>query len=134
MNFQSCMEMIVNEWDIVAVRQLGRNVAKELGFNTVDQARITTAISELARNIFLHAGEGKMYIEKVLLNGKKGLKIIAVDEGPGMKDVRQALEDGYSTSGGLGAGLPGVKRLMDEFEIDSDIDKGTIVTAIKWLR
>ncbi len=62
------------------------------------------------------------------------MKIIAVDEGPGMKDVRQALEDGYSTSGGLGAGLPGVKRLMDEFEIDSDIDKGTVVTAIKWLR
>lgn len=133
MEFQSCVK-IINEWDIVAARQLGRNVAKELGFGSVDQARITTAISELARNIYLYAGEGKIAIEKVEKNGKSGMKIIAADEGPGIKDIRKVMEDGYTTSGGLGAGLPGVKRLMDEFDIDSVPEKKTTITATKWLR
>lgn len=86
MEFQSCVK-IINEWDIVAARQLGRNVAKELGFGTVDQARITTAISELARNIYLYAGQGTVCIDKVFEEGKSGLKIIAVDEGPGIQDI-----------------------------------------------
>ncbi|MBD8006750.1 anti-sigma regulatory factor [Bacillus norwichensis] len=133
MELQSFVK-IINEWDIVAVRQLGRNAAKELGFGVVDQARITTAISELARNIFLYAGDGKVTINKVLLDGKKGLKIVAEDEGPGIEDIRKVMEDGYSTSGGLGAGLPGVKRLMDEFDVQSQVGKGTVITAIKWLR
>ncbi|ONK23509.1 anti-sigma regulatory factor [Siminovitchia sp. FSL H7-0308] len=133
MELQSFVK-ISNEWDIVAVRQLGRNAAKELGFGVVDQARITTAISELARNIFLYAGEGKVWIEKEFLDGKKGLKIIAQDQGPGIEDIRRVMEDGYSTSGGLGAGLPGVKRLMDDFNIESEPGKGTVVTAVKWLR
>ncbi|MGE8081928.1 anti-sigma regulatory factor [Peribacillus loiseleuriae] len=133
MEFQSCVK-IINEWDIVAARQLGRNVAKELGFGTVDQARITTAISELARNIYLYAGRGSVCIEKEYVNGKSGMKIIASDEGPGIQDIRKAMEDGYTTSGGLGAGLPGVRRLMDEFDIDSFPSKGTKVTAIKWIR
>ncbi|MBM7717573.1 serine/threonine-protein kinase RsbT [Bacillus thermophilus] len=133
MELQSFVK-ISNEWDIVAVRQLGRNAAKELGFGVVDQARITTAISELARNIFLYAGEGKIWIEKEFLDGKKGLKIIAQDQGPGIEDIRRVMEDGYSTSGGLGAGLPGVKRLMDDFNIESELGKGTVVTAVKWLR
>jgi serine/threonine-protein kinase RsbT len=133
MEFQSGVK-ILNEWDIVAVRQLGRNIAKELGFGTVDQARITTAISELARNIFLYANQGHIRIEKVFEGGKTGLKIVAEDEGPGIKDIRKVMEDGYSTSGGLGAGLPGVKRLMDSFDIDSTLNKGTTITATKWLR
>ena len=133
MELQSCVK-ILNEWDIVAVRQLGRNVAKELGFGTVDQARITTAISELARNIFLYAGQGEVCIEKEYIDGKSGLKIIAKDQWSGIADIRRVMEDGYTTSGGLGAGLPGVKRLMDEFDIQSKVDEGTEITVVKWLR
>lgn len=133
MGDQSCVK-IVNEWDIVAARQLGRNLAKELGFGTVDQARITTAISELARNIYLYAGQGQICIEILSENGKSGLKLIAMDSGPGIKDVRQVMQDGFSTSGGLGAGLPGVKRLMDEFDIQTSMGEGTDIQAIKWLR
>ncbi len=133
MGIQSCVK-IINEWDIVAARQLGRNVAKELGFGTVDQARITTAISELARNIYLYAGQGQICIEKLYESGKAGLKVVAIDNGPGIKDIRQVMEDGYSTSGGLGAGLPGVKRLMDEFRINSTPGNGTEITATKWVR
>ncbi|WP_299094596.1 anti-sigma regulatory factor [uncultured Metabacillus sp.] len=133
MENQSCVK-IVTEWDIVAARQLGRNVAKELGFGTVDQARITTAISELARNIYLYAGQGEMRIERIHDLGKKGLKITAIDKGPGIPDIRKVMEDGFSTSGGLGAGLPGVKRLMDEFDITSSVGEGTNIQAVKWLR
>ncbi|MES1042668.1 MULTISPECIES: anti-sigma regulatory factor [Peribacillus] len=133
MEFQSCVK-IINEWDIVAARQLGRNVAKELGFGTVDQARITTAISELARNIYLYAGQGSVSIEKLNINGKSGLKIIAEDQGPGIEDIRRVMEDGYTTSGGLGAGLPGAKRLMDDFDIDSIPGEGTKIITTKWLR
>ncbi|KEZ47667.1 MULTISPECIES: anti-sigma regulatory factor [Metabacillus] len=133
MDNQSCVK-IITEWDIVAARQLGRNVAKELGFGTVDQARITTAISELARNIYLYAGQGQICIEQISEFSKKGLKIIAIDNGPGIPDVRKVMEDGFSTSGGLGAGLPGVKRLMDEFSIDTVLGEGTDIQAVKWLR
>lgn len=130
---QSCVK-IVNEWDIVAARQLGRNVAKDLGFGTVDQARITTAISELARNIYLYAGTGMVSIEKISEHGRDGMIIIAKDEGPGILDIRRVMEDGYTTSGGLGAGLPGVKRLMDTFDIESTPGKGTEIRVTKWLR
>lgn len=125
---------IRSEWDIVAARQLGRNMAKKLGFGTVDQARITTAISEMARNIYLYAGKGEIRIEGIKQMGKSGLKVIAEDEGPGIPDIRKALEDGYSTSGGLGAGLPGVRRLMDGFDITSAPGKGTTIQVVKWLR
>jgi serine/threonine-protein kinase RsbT len=133
MSIQSCVT-IINEWDIVAARQLGRNVAKELGFGIVDQARITTAISELARNIFLYAGKGQICIDKLNEGGKVGLVINATDNGPGISDIRQVMEDGFSTSGGLGAGLPGVKRLMDQFDIESSPGDGTKIKATKWLR
>ncbi|MFC7372766.1 anti-sigma regulatory factor [Fictibacillus iocasae] len=133
MDIQSCVE-VRNEWDIVSARQLGRNMAKELGFGNVDQARITTAISELARNIYLYAGNGKICIQPIDQLGKKGLKIVALDNGPGIRDIRRVMEDGYTTSGGLGAGLPGVKRLMDEFSIESTVDVGTEINATKWLR
>lgn len=132
MNFRSSVE-IITEWDIVAARQLGRNEAKKAGFGTVDQARITTAISELARNIYLYAGKGRIEIERVSEGGAFGIKIIASDEGPGIPDLRKVMEDGFSTSGGLGAGMPGVKRLMDEFKVSSEPGVGTIITTKKWL-
>ncbi|MED1467638.1 anti-sigma regulatory factor [Bacillus salipaludis] len=125
---------IISEWDIVEARQLGRNIAKELGFGTVDQARITTAISELARNIYLYAGEGEIHIECLRKFGRIGLKVTAMDQGPGIRDIRKVMEDGYSTSGGLGAGLPGVKRLMDNFDLISSPGKGTTIQVEKWLR
>ena len=124
---------IVTEWDIVAVRQFGRNEAKEIGFGTVDQARITTAISELARNIYLYAKLGEIEIERLRDGTRKGIAIVAKDQGPGIQDIRQVMEDGYSTSGGLGAGLPGVKRLMDTIHVDSAVGKGTTIRAEKWL-
>src|SRR5690554_1627585 len=133
MSNQSLVE-IQTEWDIVAARQLGRNVAKELGFGTVDQARITTAISELARNIYLYAGTGKIEIRRLHDGVKKGMMIISSDNGPGIPDVRKVMEDGFTTSGGLGAGMPGVQRLVDEFKIETEVGVGTTITAIKWLR
>lgn len=125
---------INTEWDIVAARQLGRNEAKKSGFSTVDQARITTAISELARNIYLYAGKGKIEIESLSVDGLSGITIIASDEGPGIPDIRIVMEDGFTTSGGLGAGMPGVRRLMDEFKLETELGVGTVITATKWLR
>lgn len=125
---------INSEWGIVAARQAGRKLAREVGFGSVDQARITTAISELARNIYLYASKGQIHIEEVVSGNKRGIKISAVDKGPGIRDIRKVMEDGYTTSGGLGAGLPGVKRLMDDFTIDSELNNGTTITATKWLR
>ena len=125
---------IYTEWDIVAARQLGRNEAKKSGFGTVDQARITTAISELARNIYLYAGKGKIEIKRLSENDLCGITIIASDNGPGISDMRKVMEDGFSTSGGLGAGMPGVRRLMDEFKVDTEPGVGTTITTTKWLR
>lgn len=131
---QQSYVVVKNEWDIVAARQLGRDTAKKLGFGSVDQARITTAVSELARNIYLYAYEGEIHIEVVSNESKIGVRITSKDKGPGIQDVRSVMQDGFSSSGGLGAGLPGVKRLMDEFEIDSNEQLGTLITAVKWLR
>lgn len=133
MDYRSSVD-IYTEWDIVAARQLGRNEAKKIGFGTVDQARITTGISELARNIYLYAGQGKIEIERLYKNGVFGILIIASDEGPGIADLRKVMSDGFTTSGGLGAGMPGVRRLMDEFNVVSELGVGTTITAIKWLR
>ncbi|PSL42462.1 serine/threonine-protein kinase RsbT [Salsuginibacillus halophilus] len=137
MSSQSCVE-VHTEWGIVSARQAGRNKAKEIGFGNVDQARITTAISELARNIYLYAEKGEICIGEVSEMGgagvKKGLQITAKDVGPGIDNIREVMADGFTTSGGLGAGLPGVKRLMDHFDIESTSGEGTTITAIKWLR
>ncbi|MDI2586048.1 anti-sigma regulatory factor [Psychrobacillus sp. NEAU-3TGS] len=133
MNLRSSVD-IITEWDIVAARQLGRNEAKDVGFGTVDQARITTAISELARNIYLYAGKGNIEIKQIAEGNLKGLEVIASDKGPGIADVRKVMEDGFTTSGGLGAGLPGVKRLMDDFKIETVFGEGTVISATKWLR
>ncbi|RWZ52251.1 anti-sigma regulatory factor [Halobacillus fulvus] len=133
MDFQSCVN-IKKEWDIVGARQLGRDISRKVGFGTVDQARIATAISELARNIYLYAGTGKVCFEVLEEIDHKGIAIIAMDNGPGIREISQVMEDGFSTSGGLGAGLPGVKRLMDEFDIQSEEGKGTEIRVVKWLR
>ncbi|WP_223703410.1 anti-sigma regulatory factor [Sutcliffiella deserti] len=124
---------IKDEKDIIIVRKAGREIATELGFNAIDQARIATAISELARNVVRYAGKGDIEIE-VISKHATGLKIHVSDQGPGIENVKKALEDGYSTSNSLGAGLPGVKRLMDEFKIDSEMNKGTEIRIVKWLR
>lgn len=133
MNTKSTVE-IVTEWDIVAARQLGRNEAKAIGFGAVDQARITTAISELARNIYLYARAGEVTIERISEEDKVGLRIIAADKGPGISNLKKVMEDGYSTSGGLGAGLPGVKRLMDTMDIQSTVGSGTTIVIEKWVK
>lgn len=123
---------IEKETDIVTARQVGRNMSRQLGFGTIMQSRITTSISELARNIYLYAGTGTITIETVENDEKIGLKMTAFDEGPGIADLRKALEDGFTTSGALGAGLPGVRRMMDDFQMESTLGKGTRVVVIKW--
>lgn len=133
MDLSSCVT-IKQEWDIVAARQLGRDIAKQIGFGLVDQARIATAISELARNIYLYAGKGKICFEVLENMNRKAIIMIATDTGPGISNISVVMEDGYTTSGGLGAGLPGVKRLMDEFDVKSEVNKGTKIRATKWLR
>lgn len=120
--------------DIILARQIAREMAKELGFGLADQTRITAAVSELSRNIYTYAETGRVVVKALSGSDKKGIEIIAEDKGPGIPDIKLAMQDGYSTSKGLGQGLPGTKRLMDEFEIKSEAGKGTTVTIRKWLR
>jgi serine/threonine-protein kinase RsbT len=123
---------ISSDQDIVSARQRGRAMAIELGFSSGDATLIATAISELARNILSYARRGEITLKIVHASSRQGISIIASDSGPGIRDIRQAMRDGFSTSGSLGLGLPGVRRLMDEFEIFSEPGRGTIVTVKKW--
>lgn len=123
---------INSDQDIVVARQKGRAMANELGFSPGDATLIATAISELARNIVSYARKGKITLKMVNGLNRQGIAVTASDEGPGIPDIRQALRDGFSTSGSLGLGLPGVRRLMDEFEIDSRPGQGTTVAVKKW--
>lgn len=123
---------IHSDHDIVTARQEGRLMAKQVGFSDTNLTLIATAISELARNILLYAREGDMTLGIVERNGQAGITVIASDRGPGIADLSRALEVGYSTSGSLGLGLPGVRRLMDDFEVESRVGRGTRVTARKW--
>jgi len=125
---------VESDTDIVTARQKGRALATRLGFSSGDATIVATAISELARNIVLYADHGEIVLKPVDHSTHVGLIITARDEGEGIPDIRQAMQDGYSTSGRLGVGLPGVKRLMDEFEIASEVGKGTVVTVKKWKR
>ncbi len=125
---------IRSDVDIVATRVAGRELARALGFGLVDQARIATAISELTRNIVQYAGEGEALIRALDHGGRVGIEIVLRDSGPGIPDIEQAMQDGGSTSGHLGMGLPGARRLMDEFAIESEVAAGTTVTIRKWLR
>ncbi|HYK11333.1 MAG TPA: anti-sigma regulatory factor [Gemmatimonadales bacterium] len=117
--------------DVVQTRQQGRNLAADAGFSAGDQTVIAAAISEIARNILMYAKRGEIELRAVTQAERAGIIIIARDSGPGIKDIQRALQDGYSTSGGLGLGLPGARRLMDEFEVISN-GNGTTVTMKKW--
>lgn len=123
---------IASDLDIIRARQTGRAEASKLGFSSTDLTLIATAISELARNIVMYAKEGEIVVRIVRSTERQGVVVMARDKGPGIADVWQTLQDGFSTSRSLGLGLPGVRRLMDEFEIESQIGIGTVVTVRKW--
>lgn len=128
---------ILEEDDIIVARQGARELAKTLGFRAIDQSRITTAVSELARNVVRYATDGR---GEVLLRslagpgGAAGIEIVVHDEGPGIPDIDLALSEGYTSGRGLGMGLPGTRRLMDEMTIESVVGQGTTVTIRKWRR
>ncbi|HEY7790199.1 MAG TPA: anti-sigma regulatory factor [Vicinamibacterales bacterium] len=123
---------IRSDSDIVTARQQGRMLAVELGLAGTDAALVATAISELARNIVMYAGRGQILLRPAENGGRPGVNVVASDDGPGIVDIEQAMQLGYSTSGSLGLGLPGVRRLMDEFEVISEVGKGTRITVTKW--
>jgi serine/threonine-protein kinase RsbT len=125
---------INTDTDVVAARQKGRELATELGFVSTDSTLLATAISELARNIVRYAKHGEILIAPVQSGDRVGITVVARDKGPGIANISLAMQDGFSTSGGLGLGLPGVKRLMDEFHLVSDAHTGTTVTIKKWKR
>lgn len=118
--------------DLVAARAEGRALAERLGFSRTDATLIATAISEIARNIVVHVGEGEIVIRAIYDDARHGLVVVASDAGVGIRDVDAALGHGYASRGGLGLGLPGARRLMDEFEVESERDKGTTITMKKW--
>jgi serine/threonine-protein kinase RsbT len=122
------------EVDIVSARQQGRALAVEVGFSGGDLTLIATAISEIARNIVVYAKRGEILLSPIQDGARRGILVVARDQGPGIPDVAQAMQDGYSTGKSLGLGLPGAKRIMDDFEIVSEVGKGTTVTMRKWMR
>ncbi|PMS35589.1 serine/threonine-protein kinase RsbT [Trinickia symbiotica] len=125
---------IEREADIVTARQKGRELAAATGFSTTDQTIIALAISEMARNIVSYAKSGEIVLCRLDDGARKGIQIVARDEGPGIPDIELAMRDGYSTGRSLGVGLPGTKRVMDEFELTSALGKGTTIKMKRWLR
>lgn len=125
---------VSSDADIVVARQQGRDLAHQAELGMTDVALVAAAISELARNVLLFAARGEMVLTLVDQDGRRGIIVTATDEGPGIPDIDRALQDGYSTCGGLGLGLPGVRRVMDELDITSHVGRGTTVTAKKWKR
>lgn len=124
---------ITSDDDIVTSRTMAKDLAQKLGFGIVDQTKIATAISELTRNVVKYADEGMLNIETISQAGRVGIELICEDRGPGIEDIEQAMQEGYSTGKGLGMGLCGAKKLMDEFEVTSEKGKGLRVTVRKWL-
>jgi serine/threonine-protein kinase RsbT len=124
---------VTNSDDIVAARQVGHQLAHDLGFSLTDVTMIATAISEIARNITSYAGSGAIRVTVDDRDGRKALVVRAEDEGPGIVDIDRALQDGYSTGRGLGLGLPGARRLMDRLVIESTPGHGTVVEMWKWI-
>jgi serine/threonine-protein kinase RsbT len=122
---------VSSDADVVEAREKGRELSAQLGFSSIDLTLIVTAISEVARNILLYAREGEILL-RLDNDGQRGITVVARDEGPGIPDLDMAMRDSYSTGNGLGLGLPGARRLMDEFEIESEISKGTTVVMKKW--
>jgi RNA polymerase sigma factor (sigma-70 family) len=125
---------IQTDADVVTARKRGRELAAQAGFSATELTIIATAISEIARNIVMFAERGEVLVSLVGENSRQGVTVVARDAGPGIPDLKQALRDGYSGYGGMGLGLPGSRRLMDEFEITSEADKGTTITMTKWRR
>jgi RNA polymerase sigma factor (sigma-70 family) len=125
---------IQTDADVVTARKQGRELAARAGFSATELTIIATAISEIARNIVMFARRGEILVNLVGESSRQGVTVVARDSGPGIPDLEQALRDGYSGYGGMGLGLPGSRRLMDEFEITSEVDKGTTVTMTKWRR
>jgi len=124
--------LIATDADIVVARGEGRALAGRLGFSRTDATLIATAISEIGRNILVHAGAGEVRVGRAGDDHRVAIVVVARDEGPGIHDVKRALEEGYATGGGLGLGLPGSRRLMDEFDIETKLGHGTTVTMSKW--
>lgn len=123
---------LAQQEDVVAVRQRTRSLAVEIGLTIVDQTKIVTAASELARNTVVHGGGGKVTLEILRETSKQGLRLIFEDSGPGIPDLERAMQDGYTSGGGLGLGLGGSKRLCNDFAIESKVGAGTRVTIARW--
>jgi serine/threonine-protein kinase RsbT len=126
------IRLIRADEDVVAARQLVRELAVLVGFNLVDQTKVVTAASELARNVLQHGGGGTLTADALNDDRRRGLRLVFEDEGPGIADIPLALKDGYTTGNGLGLGLGGAKRLSNEFEIESTVGTGTRVTIARW--
>lgn len=135
MNYQKFFEKLEIDLDIdlVKIRQIVRKISREMRFDIVAQTKLVTAVSELTRNVLIHAKKGEIIIEEIEKAHRKGLKITLIDEGPGIPDINLAMTDGFSTTKGLGKGLSGSKKLMDEFSIQSEVGKGTEVFIVKWV-
>jgi serine/threonine-protein kinase RsbT len=120
--------------DVVRVRQLVRTAAVATKLSLVDQTKIVTAASELARNTLIHGGGGRVEVQPVTNGTRRGIRLIFTDEGPGIADIDRAFTDGFTTAGGLGLGLSGARRLMDELDLWTKVGEGTVVTTVKWER
>jgi serine/threonine-protein kinase RsbT len=123
---------VASDAGVMHARQKGRELAVTVGISGSDLTLMATAISEIARNIVQYAGHGEIEFRSIVQDGKRGLLVIARDHGPGIADVAQAMQDGFSTSRGMGLGLPGARRLVDDFKIVSEVGKGTTVSMVKW--
>jgi serine/threonine-protein kinase RsbT len=126
--------VIESDADVVTARQRARALAVGLDMPTTDQTLLATAISEIARNITAYAVRGEVLLDVVQDGGRRGVRVVARDDGPGIEDLEKALTDGYTTGGGLGLGLPGARRLVDDFDIQTALGEGTRVTLVKWTR
>jgi serine/threonine-protein kinase RsbT len=128
-------ELVISSGDdVVRVRQLVRNRAQAAKLSLVDQTKLVTAASELARNTLIHGGSGRVLVENLTRNGRAGVRAVFSDDGPGIPDLQLAMTDGWTSGSGLGLGLSGSKRLVDEFDIDTEVGRGTTVTVVKWTR
>jgi serine/threonine-protein kinase RsbT len=125
---------VASDQDVVRVRQLVRTYAVNVKLSLVDQTKLVTAASELARNTLVYGGGGSVDVERITNGRRTGIRIVFADEGPGIADLDLALTDGYTTGGGLGLGLSGARRLVDEFEIDTTVGQGTRISIVKWCR
>jgi serine/threonine-protein kinase RsbT len=125
---------VTSDQDVVRVRQLVRTVAVAVKLSLVDQTKLVTAASELARNTLVYGGGGTVEVHRVENGRRAGIRIVFTDQGPGIPDLDLALTDGYTTGGGLGLGLSGARRLVDEFDVDTEVGQGTSITVTKWCR